>query len=154
MADTYEIGWFGRDSSAEATSIQFYTAHQIDIDTPDAKVTAFLTALAAISEFDVNRTESKRVVRAQSDATAGDGSREDKILLTFTNADGDTYTGTIPCRRPRSALPTQERSDYYPLGSAPWSGPTGFKAAFEALVTGKLGEPVTLISAKLVGRNI
>jgi hypothetical protein len=83
-----------------------------------------------------------------SAATRGQGNREDKLELRYTdNVTFTIYTMEVPCRQ--GDLTTSEGSDLLPTDD--WAAT---KTAFEAVVRSPDGNAVTLQSVRIIGRNV
>lgn len=136
------------DQSGEPSGFTIHIASgAVDLSTTPAGATAILTALddELVDWTPVNLTAT--IPKRLGTATVGEGNREDKVELQYTdNVTLKPYTAEVPCRK--GGLATETGSDLIP--SATW---TATKTAFEAYAKSPDGNAVTLQAVRLIGRS-
>jgi hypothetical protein len=111
---------------------------------------AFFNALALIQDGTIIRVSYNRTLRVSNAAFAPSGHREDRWLIIYQdNVTLKLYTTEIPCRK--VSLNVSNGSDERDLSVAPWST---FKSAFETVARSPEGNPITVLSIRLIGRNL
>ena len=130
------------------------------IDTNAANFDANTTLMdTLITKLDA-LTDGLQVKQSRSHLVSGAGSgnsaipaaqREAKWLITFSDdVTGKQYQREIPCAVLSATTMLQDVEGNANWGNAVW---TDFKAAFEAVAESPVGNAVTLIGARHVGRN-
>lgn len=143
--------YFGTfDQSSEPTGFSVYVASGALPDLSGA-IPANITAL--VSALDTELVDWTAVQykpsqpRRLSTATTGEGNREDKVELQYSDTvTFKRYTVEVPCRK--GGLATEAGSDLIP--AATWAAT---KTAFEALAKSPAGNPVELNAVRLIGRS-
>lgn len=138
-----------RDQSSEIGTFSFLTAVAEDLDA--GLSTEMTDLLLAVNDVTLGLVTTEKSVQAKklSNAKIGAGNREDKIEINYQdNVTLTPYQVELPTRD--NTLATSPGLDTYPIGSAPWAN---FKTKFEAAVVSPDGNPVTVLSFRLVGRN-
>ncbi len=142
---------YGGEKSAVQLPTIDWTAANFDANT--ALVNNLANAIAGLTVG----LEVKEVV-SHSETGSGSGQssnvnahRELKWLITFSDdVTGTNYQREIPCPLLTADTLLQDIGGNANLGNAAWSS---FITAFEAVVESPVGNAVTFISARYVGRN-
>lgn len=137
------------DQSAEIGRFSVNTAVPEDMTSLSTEAVDFMLAVNDVTVGLVTQ-ESALSAKKLSNTRIGAGNREDKMMCTYQdNTSLAIYQIDLPTRD--NTLATVAGTDYYPLTVAPW---INFKTKFEAFVVSPDGNAVTLLSVKLVGRNV
>lgn len=137
------------DQSAEIGRFSVNTLAPEDMNALSAEATDFMLAVNDVTVGLVTQ-ESALSVKKLTNTRIGSGNREDKMMATYQdNTTLAVYQIDLPTRD--NTLATVAGTDYYNLTIAPWAN---FKTKFEAFVVSPDGNAVTLLSVKLVGRNV
>jgi hypothetical protein len=146
----YQIAFTWKDRAKQTSRHSVNTADLIAADPAPAAVTAYLAALAGITQglivsYSVNGT--KKLTNA---VQADDGHREDRWRVHYEDIDTlVVYDNDIPCRD--TLLPTILGSDYVELDdSGVWAA---FKTAFQNLAKSPDGNDVLVLGVEYVGKN-
>lgn len=138
-----------QDQSAEPGTFTFLTATPEDL--VGGLSTAMVDLMTAVGDVTLGTVKREGVVERKklSNVKIGAGNREDKIEINYQdNVTLTLYQVDLPTRD--NTLATTPGLDTYPIGSAPWAN---LKTKFEAATVSPDGNPVTVISFRLVGRN-
>lgn len=118
--------------------------------TPGATAANLYSAVASLIDGVTIRRSLNTTRKISNSPYASAGQREEKWLVVFQdNVSLDLYTLELPCRKPSLQPPVN--SDEVDLTAAPFST---FKAAFEAAALSPDGNAVTVLSIRLIGRNV
>lgn len=139
------------DFSRERSTVAFNVLSLADNPTFTSAVAAWETSLQAVTNGQIYRTDQSTGAIISNAAGAAGSAREYKLLLTYEDSVTlQLYTVSVPTFDV-STVTMIAGTDNVDLTIAPM--PT-FKTNFEALAASPAGNTVTLISARLVGRNI
>jgi hypothetical protein len=137
------------DQSGERSGFSLHVASgTMDLSAIPATWTNLVTALddELVDWTPVNYIAN--ITRKLATVDVGQGNREDKVEIKYQdNTNFATYTVEVPCRK--GGLATEVGSDIIPAATYPTT-----KTAFEALARSPDGNAVTLLSARIVGRNV
>lgn len=137
------------DQSGERSGFSVHLASgAVDLTTIPAAWTALITALDTelVDWTPVNYIGN--ITRKLATVEVGEGNREDKVELKYQdNTTFGVYTVEVPCRK--GALTTITGTDL--IDPATWATT---KTAFEALARSPDGNAVTLLSVRIIGRNV
>lgn len=139
-----------QDQSAETGRFTVNTA--IPEDLVAGLSTAAVDFMTAVGDVTLGLVVQEGALETKklSNVRIGAGNREDKMMATYQdNVTLALYQVELPTRD--NTLAVVPGTDYYNLAVAPWAN---FKTKFEAFVVSPDGNAVTLISVKLVGRNV
>lgn len=138
------------DQSAELSNVSVYTAVPEDlVGGLSAAASDFMLAVNDVTLGLVTKEASGEVHKI-SNTRIGAGNREDKMLVNYQdNISLNLYSFELPTRD--NTLAPNAGTDYYNLAAAPWAN---FKTKTEAFLVSPEGNAITVISVKLVGRNI
>lgn len=137
------------DQSGERSGFSLHVASgTMDLTAIPAAWTALITALDAelVDWTPVNYIAN--ITRKLATVAVGEGNREDKVELKYQdNTTFATYTVEVPCRK--GGLATETGSDVIPVATYPDT-----ITAFNALARSPDGNAVTLLTARIIGRNV
>jgi len=143
-------GFSMQDQSAETGRVQVYTAVPEDlVGGLSTAMSDFMLAVNDVTLGTVTKEQSGEVNKL-SNVRIGAGNREDKMLVSYQdNVTLALYDFELPTRD--NTLAVVAGTDYYNLAIAPWAN---FKTKTEAALVSPDGNAITVVSVKLVGRNI
>lgn len=137
------------DQSGERSGFSVHiAAGPVDLTAIPAAWTNLVTALDTelVDWTPVNYIGN--ITRKLATVDVGEGNREDKVELKYQDTvNFASYTVEVPCRK--GGLATEVGSDIIPVATYPTT-----KTAFEALARSPDGNAVTLLSARIIGRNV
>lgn len=137
------------DQSGERSGFTLHVASgTMDLTTIPAAWTALVTALddELVDWTPVNYIAN--ITRKLATVVVGEGNREDKVELKYQDSvTFGTYTVEVPCRK--GDLATSPGTDLIPVATYPTT-----ITAFNALARSPDGNAVTLLSVRIVGRNV
>lgn len=137
------------DYSAEPGTFTLYTA--VPEDLVGGLSVAMVDLMTAIGDVTLGlvKKETSSEVKKLTNLRIGSGNREDKIEIAYQdNTTLELFQVDLPTRD-NTLLPVAG-TDFYPIATAPWAN---LKTKFEAGAVSPNGNPVTVISFRLVGRN-
>lgn len=138
-----------QDYSAEPGNFTLYTAAPEDLVAGlSVAMVALMLAINDVTLGLVAKERSSEMLKL-TNVKIGAGNREDKIEIAYQdNTTLELFQVDLPTRD-NTLLPVAG-TDFYPIGAAPWAN---LKTRFEAGAVSPNGNPVTVISFRLVGRN-
>ena len=116
----------------------------------NTRVTAFTAAWNGICDGTRIRRHLTRSYRASNVANASAGQREERWLVTYEDTSTNAiYTMELPCRK--QTLQPDEGTDFVDITEAPFST---FVTALEDVALSPDGNPINVLSIRIMGRNI
>lgn len=158
MAGT--VSWTFADFEGEKSTFKMHvpTLTAANIDAVKLAITNFATNIAAVTNGLEVKYQLMAEVTGSGSGYASDGTanRELKWLLRYSdNVTGKVYTAELPCPDLSATLRSQSDGAANLADGTVWGGAANlFKENFEIAFISPEGNAVTLISARIVGRNI
>lgn len=139
------------DGSGERSTMSINVLQLADYSTYQGAVTALQTAIAGVTNGQLYQRVSS-LIQVVNNANGPVGSfREAKLLLTMEDTvTKRLYTTTLPCYDKTKVTPPAG-TDKIDLTAGPGAA---LKTAIDDFAASPAGNGVTLLSAKVVGRNV
>lgn len=126
---------------------QLLSATQLEID-------AWVAAVDGISLGAMKQTNAQSITKLTNVPPSNvNAQREEKLRITYQDdVTIDRYTVTIPCLD-KTAVNFKENSDEIEIGAGASAATTALITAFENFVASPVGNGVTVLGMKYVGRS-
>jgi len=137
------------DRSGEPSGYSLHTATMESMGTESLELIAWNTAVDTVVDGLAVKRSAIETKKLSNESHSTAGNREEKWLCSYSdNVNLAIYQFELPMRKSTVLPPVN--TDLVDLTAVPW---VAFKTAFEAFASSPDGNPITLVSVQLMGKN-